>query len=80
MFGPATQLTFVLSNNPIIILSDSLVAVSAVEIMLKKCEDNLSTGSDDILAFVLHHSASNLAPLVHSLFQCIVETGIWPNE
>ena len=75
VFGPATQITIVLSNNPSIILSDSLVAVSEVENMLKECDDNLSPGSDNIPAFVLHPSASYLAPLVHSLFQYIVDTG-----
>ena len=78
--GPASQITIVLSNNPSIILSDSLVAVSEVENMLKECDDNLSAGSDNIPAFVLHHSLSILAPFVLSLFQCIVETGIWPDE
>ena len=48
--------------------------------MLKECDDNLSVGSDNIPAFVLHHSASILAPLVHSHFQGIVYTGIWPDE
>ena len=80
VFGPATQITIVLSNHPSIILSNSLVAVSEVENMLKECDDNLSAGSDNVPAFVLHHSASILAPLVHSLFQCIVDTGIWPDE
>ena len=79
-FGPATQITIVLSNNPSIILSDSLVAVSEFENMPKECDDPLSARSDNIPAFVLHHSASILAPLVLSLFQCIVETGIWPDE
>ena len=80
VFGPATHTTNVLSNNPSIILSDSPVAVSEVENMLKECDYNLSVGSDIIPAFVLHHSASILASLVHSLFQCIFETGIWPDE
>ena len=80
LFGPASQITIVLSKNPSIILSDSLVAVSEVENMLKECDDNLSAGSDNIPAFVLHISASILARLVRPLFQGIVETGIWPDE
>ena len=80
VFGPASQIKIVLSNNPSIILSVSLVAVFEFENMLKECDDNLSAGSDNSPAFVLHHSASILAPLVHSLFQCIVDAGIWPGE
>ena len=41
VFEPATRITIVLSNNPSIILSDSLVAVFEVENMLKECDDNL---------------------------------------
>ena len=65
---PATQITIFLSNNPRIILSDSLVTVSEFENLLKESDDNPSAGSDNFAAFPLHHSASLLAPVVHSFF------------
>ena len=80
VFEPASQKTYVLYNNPSIILSDALVAASEVENMVKECDDNLLAGSDNVPAFGLHRSASILAPLVHSVFQCIVATGICPDE
>ena len=80
VFGPATQITTVLSNNSSIILSTSSAAVSEVKNMLKECDENLPAGSDNISAFILHYCASFLASLVHSISQCIVDSGTWPDE
>ena len=80
VFNPKINFKILRPDSCKILLDDFDFTVNDVELLLRKCDDSLSSGPDNIPSFVLRQCSTILAPAVYSLFQQVKNSGIWPSE